>query len=57
MRLPHLTNGHGLCRKVEIAMIPWSQLDDFVEGEQKIQISFASLQEQNAMLGHLPQGH
>jgi hypothetical protein len=34
MWLPHLTSGHGLYREAEIAMIPWSRLEDFVEGEQ-----------------------
>jgi hypothetical protein len=34
MWLPHLTSGHDLYREVEIAVIPWSQLEDFVEGEQ-----------------------
>jgi hypothetical protein len=33
MWLPHLTSGHGLYREAEMAMIPWSRLEDFVEGE------------------------
>jgi len=32
MWLPHLTSGHGLYREAKIAMIPWSQLEDFVRG-------------------------
>ncbi len=34
MWLPHLTSGLGLYREVEIVVIPWSRLEDFVEGEQ-----------------------
>jgi hypothetical protein len=34
MWLPHLPSDRGLYREVEITMIPWSRLEDFVEGEQ-----------------------
>jgi hypothetical protein len=34
MWLPHFTSGHGLYKEAEITMIPWSRLEDFVEGEQ-----------------------
>ncbi len=32
--LPHVTSGHGLYNTVEIAIIPWDRLNDFIEGEQ-----------------------
>ncbi len=30
--LPHVTSGHDLYK--QIAIIPWDQLQDFVQGEQ-----------------------
>jgi hypothetical protein len=34
MWLPHFTSGHGLYKEAKITVIPWNQLEDFVEGEQ-----------------------
>jgi hypothetical protein len=31
--LPHVTSGNGLYIHVEIIVIPWERLEDFVEGE------------------------
>jgi hypothetical protein len=33
--LLHVTFRHGLYKHIEIAVIPWDQLEDFVQGEQK----------------------
>jgi hypothetical protein len=54
MWLPHFTSCHGLYKEVEITMIPWSQFEDFIEGEQKNLDFLASLQEQKTTLSHLP---
>ncbi len=32
--LPHVTSRHSLYKQTEIAVIPWEQLEDFVQGEQ-----------------------
>jgi len=34
MWLPHFTSGHGLYKEAKTTVIPWNQLEDFVEGEQ-----------------------
>jgi hypothetical protein len=34
MWLPHFTSGHGLYKEVKIAMMPWNQLEVFVEGDK-----------------------
>jgi hypothetical protein len=34
MWLPHVTSGHGLYNNVEIAIIPWDHLEDFVREKQ-----------------------
>jgi hypothetical protein len=33
MWLSHVTSGHGLYTNVEITIIPWDCLEDFIEGE------------------------
>ncbi len=33
MWLPHVTSGNGLYTHVEITVIPWECVEDFVEGE------------------------
>jgi hypothetical protein len=54
MWLLHLTSGHGLYREAEIAVIPWSQLEDFVEGEQNnLDLLCKFIKKKKTTLGHL----